>query len=86
MSFDENNFEKLRFDPFGFDNVLLNKTNAPNENIFHNLTQIDSVFYGFEEAATSLKKFNTKTFLCITLERKKSQSKLRIPQGTPDYQ
>ena len=76
MSFDENNFEKLRFDPFGFDNVHLNKTNAPDENIFRNLTQIDSVCYGFEEAATSLKKINNKTFLCITLERKKSQSKL----------
>ena len=33
MTLDENNFEKLRFDPFGFDNVLLNNTNAPDENI-----------------------------------------------------
>ena len=34
MSFDKNNFEKLRFNPFGFDNVLLNTTNNPEENIF----------------------------------------------------
>ena len=67
MSFDENNFEKLRFDPLGFDNVLLNNTNAPDENIFHNLCQIDSVFYTFEEAATSLKKFNDKTFSVLHL-------------------
>ena len=62
MSFDENNFEKLRFDSFGFDNVLLNNTNDPNENIFNNLSQVDSVFYAVEEAATSLKKFIGKTF------------------------
>ena len=62
MSFDENNFEKLRFDSFSFDNVLLNNTNDPNENIFNNLSQVDSVFYAVEEAATSLKKFNGKTF------------------------
>ena len=62
MSFDENNFGKLRFDSFGFDNVLLNNTNDPNENIFNNLSQVDSVFYAVEEAATSLKKFNGKTF------------------------
>ena len=30
MSLDENNFEKLRFNPFGFDNVLSNVTNNPN--------------------------------------------------------
>ena len=62
MSFDENNFEKLRFDSFSFDNVLLNNTNDPNENIFNNLSQVESVFYAVEEAATSLKKFNGKTF------------------------
>ena len=56
MSFDENNFEKLRFDPFGFDNVLLKKTNDPDENMFNSLSQIDLVFYAVEEAATSLKK------------------------------
>ena len=78
MSFDENNFEKLRFDPFGFDNVLLNNTNDPDKNTFNNLSQIDSVFYPVEEAATSLQKINDKTF-CVTLERKKSPSKLRIP-------
>ena len=61
MSFKENNFEKLRFVPFGFDNVLLNNTNVPDKNIFHNLCKIDSVFYVFEEAAASLKKFNDKT-------------------------
>ena len=61
MSFKENNFEKLRFVPFGFDNVLLNNTNVPDKNIFHNLCKIDSVFYAFEEAAASLKKFNDKT-------------------------
>ena len=33
MSLDKNNFEKLRFDPFGVDNVLLNNTNNPDENI-----------------------------------------------------
>ena len=65
MSFDENNFEKLRFDPFGFDNVLLNNTNDPDKTIFNNLSQIDSVFYPVEEVATSLKKFNGKT-LCYT--------------------
>ena len=62
MSFDENNFEKLRFDSFGFDNVLLNNTNDPNENIFNNLSQVDSAFYAVEEAAASFKKFNGKTF------------------------
>ena len=41
MSFDENNFENLRSHPFGFDNVLLNNTNDPDENIFNNLNQID---------------------------------------------
>ena len=48
MSFDENNFEKLRFDPLG----LGFNTNAPDENIFQILCQIDSIFYAFEEAAT----------------------------------
>ena len=52
MNFDKNKFKKLRFDPFGFDNVLLNNTNAPDENIFQILCQIDSIFYAFEEAAT----------------------------------
>ena len=61
MSFDESNFEKLRFNTFGFDNVLLNNTNDSDENIFNNLSQIDSVFYDVEEAATSLKKFNDKS-------------------------
>ena len=41
MSFDENNFEKLRFNLFGFDNVILNNTNDPDENIFNDLGQID---------------------------------------------
>ena len=63
MSFNEKNLERLRFDPFDFDNVLLNNTNDPDENIFNNLSQIDSVFYAVEEAATSLKKF-LKIFLC----------------------
>ena len=53
MSFDESNFEKLRFDPFGFENVFLNNTNDLDENIFNNLSQIDSVFYAVKEAATS---------------------------------
>ena len=45
MSFDESNFEKLdRFERFD-----------PDENIFNNLSQIDSVFYAVEEAPTSLK-------------------------------
>ena len=61
MSFDENNFEKLRFNPFGFDNVLLDK------NIFNNLSQIDSVFCAVEEAATSFKKFNDKIFSVLHL-------------------
>ena len=56
MIFEENNFEKLRFNPFGFDNVLLNHTNDPYENIFNSLSQIDSVFYAVEEAAASFKK------------------------------
>ena len=67
MSFDENNFEKLRFDPFGFDNVLLNNTSDPDENIFNNLSQIDSVFYPVEEAGPSFKKFNDKTFSVLLL-------------------
>ena len=29
MTFDENNFEKLTFEPFGFDNVQLNNTTTP---------------------------------------------------------
>ena len=72
-------FEKLRFDPFSFDNVLLNNTNESDENIVNNLRQIDSVFYAVEEATSQKKKFDDKTFFCVTLERKKSQSKLRIP-------
>ena len=64
MSFDENNFEKLRFVPFGFQ---LDNTNAPDENIFHNLCQIDLLFYAFEEAATSLEKINDKTFSVLHL-------------------
>ena len=64
MRFEESNFEKLRFDPFGFDNVLLNNTNAPDENIFHNLSQIDSVFYAVKETAKSLKNSKIKLFLC----------------------
>ena len=66
MSFDESNFEKLRVDPFGLDNVLLNKTNDPDEHIFYNLSQIDSVLCVVEEAATSLKKNSRKLFLCYT--------------------
>ena len=66
MSLYENNFEILRFDPFGFDNVLLNITNNPNENIFNNLSQIDSVLYAVEEAATCLKNSVIKFFLCYT--------------------
>ena len=67
MRFDKNNFEKLRFAPFGFDNILLNNTNDPDENIFNNLRQIDSAFYAVEEAATSLKKSNDKTFSVLHL-------------------
>ena len=66
MSFDENNFQNLRFDPFGFDSVLLNNTNDPDEKIFKNLSQIDYVLYAVEEAATSFKKFSDKLFLCYT--------------------
>ena len=66
MRFDENNFEILRFDHFGFDNVLLNNTNDPDKSIFINLSQIDSVFYAVEEAATSFKNSMTKLFLCHT--------------------
>ena len=66
MSFDENNFQNLRFDPFGFDSVLLNNTNDPDEKIFKNLSQIDYVLYAVEEAATRIKKFSDKLFLCYT--------------------
>ena len=66
MRFGENNFEKLRFDPFCLDNVLLNTTNGPDENIFHNLSQIDSVFYPVEEAAKSFKNSVIKLFLYLT--------------------
>ena len=41
MSFDDNNFEKLRFDTFGFDNVLLNNTNDPDKNMFNNFQNFD---------------------------------------------
>ena len=67
MSFDENNFEKLRFNLFGFDNVILNNTNDPDENIFNDLGQIDWVFCAVEEAATSLKKISDKTFSVLHL-------------------
>ena len=70
MSFEENNFEKLGFDPFGFGNVILNNTNDPDENIFNNLSQTDSVFYAIEEAATRLKQFNDKTFSVLHLNVK----------------
>ena len=56
MNFDENNFEKVRFDPFDFDNIILNNINDPHENIFNNLSQIDTVFYAVEDATTSFKK------------------------------
>ena len=62
MSFDKNNFENLRFDPFGCDNVLLNNTNNPDGKTFNNLSQVDSVLYAVEEAATSFKKVSDKTF------------------------
>ena len=67
MSFDENNFKKLRFDLFGFDNVPLNDTNDSDKNIFNNWSQIDSVFYAVEEAATSFKKLHDKTFSVLHL-------------------
>ena len=48
---------------------LLNNTNEPDENIFNNLTQIDSVssLLSVEETAKSLKKFNDKTFSVLNL-------------------
>ena len=55
MSFHESNFERLRFDPNGLDNILLNNTNDPDENIFNSLSQKHSVFYVAEEAAKSFK-------------------------------
>ena len=64
MRFYENNFEKLRFDPFGFDNVLLNNTNTPDENIFHNLSQVDSVFLRHETISKKFKNSMIKLFLC----------------------
>ena len=64
MTFDENNFEKLRFDPFGFDNALLSNTNDPYKNI---LSLIDSVFYAVDEVAISLKKFSDKIFSVLHL-------------------
>ena len=54
MSFDENNFEKLRFDPLGFDDFLLNNTNDPDENIFNNLSQIDQGSSIYEGITTKL--------------------------------
>ena len=69
--------EKLRFDPFGVDNVLLNNTNNPDENIFNNLSQIDSVFYAAEEAATSFKKFNGKTFSMLHVDIRSLNRKLK---------
>ena len=35
---------------------------------FNNLSQIDSVFYAAEEAATSFKKFNGKTFSLLHVD------------------
>ena len=67
MSFDNSTLEKLRFELFGFDNVLLYKTNDPDENLFNNLSQIDPVSDEIEEAATSLKKYNKKTFSVLQL-------------------
>ena len=64
MSFDENSFENLRFDPFAFDNVLLNNTNDPDENIFNNLSQVDSVTYAI---TASLKKLSFKTLSVLHL-------------------
>ena len=66
MSFDKNNFERLRFVPF-VHNVFSNKTNDPDKNTFNNSNQIDSIFYAIEEAATSFKKFNDKTFSVLKL-------------------
>ena len=85
MSFDESNFEKLRFDPCGFDNVLLNNTNDLDENIFNNLSQIDSVFYAVEEAATSFKKFSDKTFSVLHLNVRNLNENFESLKGTPDY-
>ena len=65
MSFDENNFERLSFDPFGSDNVLLNNTNDPDENIFINLSQVDSVFTEGKQQQV-LKKSMIKLFLLYT--------------------
>ena len=66
MSFDENNFERLSFDPFGFDNVLLNNTNDPDENIFINLSQVDSVFTEGKQQQV-LKKSMIKLFFVVHL-------------------
>ena len=62
MSLDGNNIWKLRFDILSFDMVLLNNTNDWDENIRHNLRQIDSVFY-----IASSKKLNHKTFSVLNL-------------------
>ena len=66
MSFDENNFEKPRFNPFGFDNVLLNNTNAPNENMLNNLSQVEPVLMLLKKLHQVLKKLNDKLFLRYT--------------------
>ena len=58
---------KTRFDPFSFDNVFLNNTSDPDENMLNNLSQIDLLFYAVEEAATSLKKFSHKNFSVLPL-------------------
>ena len=81
MSFDENNFENLRLYPFSSDNIRLKKTNDPDDNIFNNLSQIDSVFYDVEEAATSLKKFNNETFSLLNLNARIFNQNFE----TPDY-
>ena len=60
-------FEKLRFDPFSFDNVLLNNTNESDENIVNNLRQIDSVFYAVEEATSQKKNSMIKHFSVLPL-------------------
>ena len=58
---------KTRFDPFGFDNVFLNNTSDPDENMLNNLSQIDLLFYAAEEAATSFKIFSHKNFSVLPL-------------------
>ena len=60
--------------------VLLNNKNDPDESIFNNLSQIDSVFCTVEETTTSFKKFNDKTFSVLHMNVRSLNQKFEFPK------